>query len=65
MDIDLSVQRPGKQVLLAFTHLTGLERFDDSVRNAEALVWQGAVKIDTDRSSESPASGAGAERIVK
>ncbi len=65
MDIDLSIQRSGNQILLALAHLTGLKRLHDAVGDAQAPIRHSSVQVDTDRPSESPASRTSSKRIVE
>ena len=65
VDINLSIQRSGNQILLALAHLTGLKRLHDAVGDTEALIRHSAVQVDTNRPSESPASRTSSKRIVE
>ena len=65
MDIDLSIQRSGNQILLTLTHLTGLKWLDDAIRDAQLPIRHRAVKINSDRASKTTAIWTGSKRIVE
>ena len=65
MDIDLSIQRSGNQIILALAHLTALKWLHYAVGDAQALIRHSSVQVDTNRASEPPASRTSSKRIVE
>src|ERR1700722_3829521 len=65
MNIDLSIQRSGNQIVLTLTHLAGLKWLDHAIRNAQLPIRHRAVKINSDRASKTAATWTGTKRIVE
>src|SRR5271157_3998262 len=65
MDIDLTIQRSGNQIILALAHLTGLKWLHYAVSDAQARIRHSSVQVDTNRASEPPASRTSSKRIVE
>src|SRR3974390_2703993 len=65
VDIDLSIQRSGNQIILALPHLTGLKWLHYAVGDAQALIRHSSVQVDTDRASEPSAGRTSSKRVVE